>query len=116
MRHFTCIMIFCALALAACTDPYESIDQGYEYKVISSGNGKKPVYGSSVEFHLRQMYKNGSADSLLGDTRDFMPRVLVLDSTNLPMAYIKALLAAGKADSVVVRISSDSAARQQGRG
>jgi len=115
MRYFTCIIIFCVAALAACTSGYTKTDRGYEYKIIPGGAEKKIAYGNFVEFHLKQMYKNETIDTVLGDTRDYMPRTQTLDSSIMPAAWLGPLQNAGRGDSVVLRISSDSAYQQPTR-
>jgi len=110
-------MIFiCAVALTACTSGYEKADRGYEYKVIPGSSEKKLQYGSLIKYHLKQMYKNGSVDTVIGDTRDYyMPRIQALDSSNIPPMYHRALFDAGSGDSIVLRIASDSAYNKPGR-
>ena len=65
-----------------------------------------------LEFHIRQMYKNGKRDTLLGDSRDYMPRIEKFDSVTMLPAYLKILSNAGKGDSLVIRILTDSSFKQ----
>ncbi len=117
MRYLLLIIVICAVTLTACTSGYKKADRGYEYKIIGGSSEKKLVYGDLIKFHLKQIYKNGTTDTVLGDTRDYyVPRIQALDSLNIPGMYHKALLDASSGDSVVLRISSDSAYNIPGRG
>jgi FKBP-type peptidyl-prolyl cis-trans isomerase FkpA len=111
MRQLISMLLGCVLLLAACTSPYEKTINGYEYKIIAGGAAKKMVYGNFIEFHIKQMYKNGNVDTLLGDSREYSPRIASLDSSNMPPLYLKVFSNAGSGDSIVMRISTDSAVK-----
>lgn len=112
MKYFTYLLIVSLSTLAACTSPYKKAGDGFEYRVVSSANGKKLVYGNYLEFHITQMYKNDKEDTLLADSRDYMPRFKSFDSVTMPSAYLKMLSDAGVGDSLVLRIPIDSAYKQ----
>lgn len=98
--------------MASCTSPYKRAGNGIEYKIVSDGNGKKLSYGNFFEFHMKQMYKNGKVDTLTGDTRDYMPRMDTYDSSTMPPAYLNIFRDARNGDSIVVRMLTDSAYKQ----
>ena len=97
------------LFLGACTNPYKKGDNGYEYRIIAHGNGQKPVYGNFIQYHIRQEYKNSKTDTLLSDSRDYMIQIASFDSMRTPLHFLSILNQAGAGDSIVIRISTDSA-------
>lgn len=103
------LLFFSLGFLVSCSQSYKKAGNGYEYSVIEQGNGKKLAYGKFVEFHLKQVYQNVGKDTVLVDSRDYMPRIESFDSTLLPPAYITALSNARIGDSIVLRIMTDSA-------
>ena len=111
MKRSIYLPVFCVLAFAACTSPFNKGDHGLEYKIISDGDGKKLAYGNYMQIHLTQRYKGPKTDTLLGDTRDYMPRIETFDSAT-PPAYFKILSKARKGDSIVFRLLADSAYKQ----
>lgn len=111
MRYFTGLALLCIITFSACNSPYKKVENGYEYKTFSNSDGKKLLYGNFMEFHIKQMYVNGKTDTLLGDSRDYMPRIEPYDSINLPAAYFIIFSSAKKGDSIVIRIPTDSAYR-----
>ena len=108
MKKNIYLLLTCIISLTACTSNYEKGGNGYEYRVISNGRGKTTAFGNYIQFHLRQFYKDKKKDTLLGDTREAMPRIDALDST-MPAPYLKAFINTAIGDSVVIRISTDSA-------
>jgi len=116
MRHFTCMVIICVVTLTACNSDFKKADNGgYEYKIIPGKGGKQLVYGNSIEFHLKQIYKNRELDTVWGDTRDYMPRILTMDSGNIPPAFLNAFRNAANGDSIVLRLPTDSAYKLPGQ-
>lgn len=61
---------------------------------------------------MKQMYKNGKVDTLTGDTRDYIPRMDTYDSSTMPPAYLNIFSDARNGDSIVVRMLTDSAYKQ----
>jgi len=114
MRYFIPLITICLLILLSCSsrDEYVKAGEGFEYKIIRNGSGKKLEYGNFFAFHLKQYYVNGAKDTLLGDTREYMQRIEAFDSLNMPAVYIKALGNGQKGDSIVMRIATDSAYRK----
>lgn len=108
MKKFNYPLVLLILSLFSCNSLYKKADSGYEYRIISQGNGKKAVYGNFIQFHLRQMYRDAEMDTLLGDTRDYISRIEQIDTSNFPATFIKAFTDARKGDSIVIRISTDS--------
>jgi len=108
MRHFTFIIAIC-IALSACTSGYKKADRGYEYKIISGAGGKQLLYGNILEYHLKQMYKDGNKDTVLFDSREYMPRIQTMDSSNIPPNLLDVFREAANGDSIVLRRSTDSA-------
>lgn len=108
MKQFIYLSAVCMLALSACTGAFKKGDKGLEYKIISEGSGKKIGYGNYMQIHIKQVYA-GTKDSVLLDTRDFMPRIQVFDSVNTPLSYYKIISQMRKGDSLVLRLLTDSA-------
>ena len=88
MKQFFYLSAICIFTLAACTGAFKKGDKGLEYKIISGGNGKALQYGNFMQIHIQQVY-NGTKDTILMDSRDFMPRIQLFDSVNTPLAYYK---------------------------
>ena len=109
MRQFFYLPVICALFLAACTSGYKKGDNGIEYKIIADGSGNKLVSGNFIQMHITQQYKDKKLDTVLGNSRDMMPRIESFDSAGTPLAYFKILTQVRKGDSLVIRILTDSA-------
>ncbi len=107
MKKYVYLAVIGMIGLASCTESFKKGDNGIEYKIISNGNGQKISYGNFMQLHIMQMYK-GTKDTVLSDTRDFMPRILVFDSVSTPIAYFKILRQLKKGDSAVLRVKTDS--------
>jgi FKBP-type peptidyl-prolyl cis-trans isomerase len=103
------LSIICLLFFLSCSSPYKKAGNGFEFKIIEAGSGKKLEYGNFVAFHLSQWYHNSKKDSILGDTREYMPRVEAFDSVSMPPVYLSILKGTRKGDSIVIRIPADSA-------
>ncbi len=109
IRYLTFLLMGSVLILASCSPSYKKAKEGYEYKIIKSGTGKKLEYGQFLEFHLKRFYINGKKDTLLGDSREYMPQVQAFDSLTVPPVYLDMLSNTRKGDSIVLRIATDSA-------
>ena len=112
MKQFIYLSIFCVFAFSACTSPFKKGDNGLEYKIIEDGSGKKLTLGNFLQMHITQSYKDAKKDTLLGDSRDYMPRIEGFDSSSTPPAYLKILGNTRKGDSIVIRILADSVYKQ----
>ena len=96
------------VVLAACgTNSFKKGDKGLEYKIISDGSGETIGYGNFVQLHFKQVYK-GATDTVISDSRDYMPRINMLDSISTPPEYFKILKLLRKGDSLVLRTRVDS--------
>jgi len=115
MKQFFYLPVVCVLALAACTGSFKKGDTGLEYKIISKGAGKTISYGEYMQLHITQIY-GGTKDTVLMDSHDFMPRVELFDSVSTPMAYFKILRQVKKGDSVIIRMLTDSAFKENPGG
>ena len=100
------------MGLFSCSTSYKKAGEGLEYKIMKNGSGKKLEYGKFFAFHLSRFYIDAQKDTLLGDTRQYMPRVEVFDSSVFPQVYLNILSNARKGDSILVRIATDSAYKQ----
>ena len=109
MKSFIYLTLIFALALTSCTGDYKKGDNGLEYKIISGDGGKKLAYGNFIQMDIAQSYKGDKKDTMLGDSRDYMPRIESYDSMTTPPAYLKLLKEVKKGDSVVIRLLVDSA-------
>ncbi|HMK05751.1 MAG TPA: FKBP-type peptidyl-prolyl cis-trans isomerase [Ferruginibacter sp.] len=114
MKQFFYLSVFCVLAFTACTESFKKGEKGLEYKIISKGSGNTLKYGEFMQFHIKQVY-NGTKDSVLQDSRDFMPRIQLFDSTSIPVEYYKILSKAKKGDSIVIRMLTDSIFKDPGQ-
>jgi FKBP-type peptidyl-prolyl cis-trans isomerase FkpA len=94
--------------MAGCTPTYKKAADGSEYKLVLKGSTEKIKYGSFIQFHLKQFYKDNKTDTLLGDTRDYMPRIAHFDSTLFPEEYLDIITKMGKGDSIFIRKPVDS--------
>ncbi len=108
MKQFFYLSIICVVALSACTGSFKKGDNGLEYKIIAAGSGNKIGYGNFMQIHIKQVY-GGTKDTVLMDTRDYMPRIQVMDSINTPLSYYKIISQMRKGDSLVIRLLTDSA-------
>jgi FKBP-type peptidyl-prolyl cis-trans isomerase len=98
------------VVLSSCNSSgYKKASEGFEYKIIYAGSGKHLQYGDYLQYHIAQRYINAGKDTMLGDSREYMPRSERLDSFSVPPAYLDILTHASKGDSVVIRIMTDSA-------
>ena len=109
MKQSIFLTAICALVMSSCSVDYKKGDNGLEYKIISGGGGKKLAYGNFLQMHITQSYKGNKTDTLLGDSREYMPRIEPFDSATTPPAYLKILKGVQKGDSVVIRLLVDSA-------
>lgn len=109
-RYF--IPVFLLVALSACTDSFKKGGNGIEYKIISDGHGKTVGYGNFIQLHFKQTYK-GATDTLLGDSRDFMPRINMLDSISTPPEFFMIIKQLRIGDSLIMRTPVDSFYKKQ---
>lgn len=97
--------------LAACnTAAYKKGQDGMEYKII--GDEKNPVikYGQYMQINYATFYNDGKKDTLLMDSRETSgPVIQLFDSIQTPKAYYEILRQVRKGDSLLIRISTDSA-------
>ena len=108
MKQFFYLFIICVVTLSSCTnETFKKGGDGLEYKIISGGSGKKVSYGNYIQLHYSQVYK-GTRDSLIADSRDFMPRINIFDSVSTPLAYYNILRQLRIGDSLVLRTRVDS--------
>ncbi|MBK8611083.1 MAG: FKBP-type peptidyl-prolyl cis-trans isomerase [Chitinophagaceae bacterium] len=108
MKQIFYLMLISMVALSACTGSYKKGDEGLEYKIIPAGKGETIGYGNYMYIHIKQVY-GGAKDTVLLDTRDYMPRIQLFDSANTPMAYYKILKQLRRGDSLIIRLLTDSA-------
>lgn len=106
-------LAFCVLALAACTGGFKKGENGLEYKIIANGKGNKVAYGDFIQLHIKQVY-NGSKDTVLLDTHEFMPRIQLFDSVNTPVEYFKIMSNLRIGDSLVIRLPTDTLLKRMG--
>lgn len=108
MKQFFYLCMFCVLALTACTDSFKKAGGGLEYKIIPGGSGKTVSYGNYIQLHFTQRYKGDNKDTVIGDSRDYMPRINILDSVSTPPEYFTILRQVKKGDSLVIRTLVDT--------
>lgn len=108
MKQILYLSVTCMLILSACTGSFKKGDNGLEYKIIAAGKGEKIGYGNYMQIHIKQVY-GGTKDTVLMDSREFMPRIQMFDSVNTPLAYYKIISQMRKGDSLIIRILTDTA-------
>lgn len=108
MKQVFYLVAVCTFVLSACTGSFKKGDNGLEYKIIKDGSGKTIGYGNIMQIHIKQVY-SGTKDTVLLDSRDYMPRIQLLDSVATPLSYYKILSQLRKGDSLVLRILTDTA-------
>ena len=108
MKYIFCFLFLGLLVFQSCNPAYQRVANGYEFMIIKNGNGQKPVYGNTIQYHIRQEYKNGEMDTLLSDSREYMVQTVAFDSMRVPLYYLSIINQAGNGDSIVIRISTDS--------
>ena len=107
MKPIFFLFLIGAVVMTACTQSFKKGDNGLEYKIIPDGKGKTVGYGEFIQLHFKQVYK-GQKDTILGDSREYMPRINVLDSVTTPPEYFKIIRQLRKGDSLVLRSRVDS--------
>lgn len=97
-----------AAALVSCggsgSGAYTKMENGMEYKIISSGSGTPAAYGDVMKFYVTQRYK----DSVMKDNYNQPPSYQPIDSMQLPKEYFEIFKQVKAGDSVVTRMLTDS--------
>jgi len=104
--------VFLLVILSACTDSFKKGGNGIEYKIIPDGHGNTVGYGNFIQVHFTQTHK-GAKDSLLVNSRDFMPRINLLDSISTPPEFFRIIKQLRIGDSLVMRTPVDSFYKKQ---
>jgi len=104
-----------AMFLAACNlTGFHRGEKGLEYKIISDGKGEMVKYGDFIQMNYATYYNNGKTDTLLQSSENSTgPVIQIFDSTSTPLPFIEALLKARNGDSLVFRVLTDSAFKDQ---
>ena len=106
-----------ALALAivatSCNKPFQKVENGMQYKIISSGKGETLKQGNFLEINFKQIYQ-GAKDSVLFDSWDKSAQIVMLDSAGIPPVYFKIFTEARKGDSVIIKQLTDSIMKMGG--
>lgn len=108
MKKIIYLPLACALFLVACSSNYKKSENGMEYKIVADGSGDAIKYGEFLMMHISTEYKGRDKDSLLNDSREYMPVIKKLDSTNFSPIAIPILLTLRKGDSLIMRVPTDS--------
>lgn len=106
------VIVMAALFFTACNSDsaFLKSKQGLEYKIISNGRGKIIKPGEYMQIHVSQFYATGKSDSMLSDTRNTSgPIMEKIDSASMPPAYYEILSQLRKDDSLIIRMTTDSA-------
>lgn len=115
MKQLIYLSAICMLILSACTGSFKKGDKGIEYKIVGGGSGKTIGYGNFMQIHIKQVYA-GTKDTVMLDTRDYMPRIQVFDSVNTPLSYYKILSQLRKGDSLIIKLLTDTAFKDSPNG
>jgi len=97
-----------ALALIACNN-FKAADSGVKYKIINTANGPIVSTGEVLKMHMRQMY----GDSVLRDTRKFIPEYQVLDSSIMSKDAFEIFKQVKAGDSIVFLVQPDSTLKKK---
>lgn len=109
MKNIFCLLFIGTLVLSSCKQGYQKTSNGYEFMVIKSGNGQRPLYGNYIQYHVKQEYIKDGIDTVLADSREFMAQTERFDSMRIPAIYLSSMGEAGAGDSVVIRITTENA-------
>ncbi|SMD17221.1 hypothetical protein [Pedobacter nyackensis] len=96
------------LALIACNN-FKATDAGVKYKIISKSSGAVVSVGEVLKMHMRQMY----GDSVLRDTRKFIPEYQVLDSSVMSKDAFEIFRQVKAGDSIVFLVQPDSTLKKK---
>ena len=121
MKQFLFLAGIALTLLTGCTEGFKKVNGGaqygsLEYKIISDGNGKKIEHGNFLQVKIVNWYNDGKKDTILGNSQNSMPQVNIFDSVSTPMVFYKILRDVRVGDSVIIRISSDSAIKKNPQG
>lgn len=121
MKQFLYLAVIAVILLSGCTEGYKKVNGGpqygsLEYKIFSEGKGSKVAYGNFLQVKIVNWYNDGKKDTILGNSQNSMPQVNMFDSVSTPMVFYKILKDVRAGDSVVIRVSSDSAIRKNPQG
>jgi hypothetical protein len=102
---FCFLLIACSQADTKSKKPFEKINPGLEYRLISAGYGDTVQPGEFLKLHVKQYYN----DSLLSDTDSTMAQYQLLDSSQLSKDAYAIFSQVRIADSLVFKVPADSA-------
>jgi FKBP-type peptidyl-prolyl cis-trans isomerase FkpA len=108
MKQFFYLLTVSTVLLAGCTEAFKKSEKGMQYKIISSGSGKKLENGNFFEIQFEQTYKGAGKDTVLYDSKKFANQIASMDSASIPPAYYKIFSQTRKGDSIVVKQLVDS--------
>jgi len=115
MRKISSLLLLVIVIFSACNQPsFKKGKDNLEYKILPNGSGPKVQNNDFMQFNFATYYNNGKSDSLLKDSRtDGVPAIEMINEKSTPAAYFEVLKQLRKGDSVVFRILTDSAYKQQ---
>jgi hypothetical protein len=96
------------LALIACNN-FKATDTGVKYKILSKASGPVVSIGEVLKMHVRQMY----GDSVMRDTRKFIPEYQALDSTVMSKDAFEIFKQVKVGDSIVFLVQPDSTLKKK---
>ncbi len=115
MRKISSALLLAVILFSACSQPsFKKGKDALEYKIIPDGKGPKVQANDFLQFEFATYYNTGKSDSLMNDSRKSgMPGIEMINEKSTPPAYFDVLKQLRKGDSVVFRILTDSAFKQQ---
>jgi FKBP-type peptidyl-prolyl cis-trans isomerase FkpA len=113
MKKFIYALLLAPVILTACGESFKKTKSGgIQYKIIKSGKGDLLKNGSFFEISYKQMYK----DSVMANSADYANQLSAFDSLSIPPEIYKIFAQCRKGDSIVLKVPTDSAFRDQETG
>jgi hypothetical protein len=97
-------LILVLLHLEACNFGYQKTESGVYYKIIGHAKTPVAVQGEVLKMHVKQRF----ADSVLRDTRKYIPDYQVLDSTSMSKDAYLIFSKTSIGDSLVFKAAPDT--------
>lgn len=104
-RSFYFVAAFVLFAAGCSDNAYKKTKSGLEYKIFGGSGNTAVKYGNTIKITVASYYR----DSILATPYDTLPQYVDIDSMRLPPDYLKIFSAAKKGDSIITRLSVDSA-------
>jgi FKBP-type peptidyl-prolyl cis-trans isomerase len=108
MKRISLLLLVATVAFASCKEQWKKAQEGVEYKIVAQGKGDKIKPGQFLEMTITTSWNNGKKDSVMNPDQTTIPVIISFDSAQLG-PYYKIFKDLKKGDSIVTRMSTDSA-------